>query len=152
MKTSRLFLKNIATLGFIGYLPYAPGTWGSLAGVLFVAALRPALHTELIIIAAGTILGVIASDAAEKVIGEADSGHIIIDEFVGMVISVTYLPPSAGYLIAAFLLFRLFDIVKPFPIGYVESSLKGGTGVMADDIVAGIFTNGVLQIWVAYSG
>src|ERR1700690_3923406 len=143
-------MKNIATLGFIGYMPVAPGTWGSLAAFFFIAVLNPQLTTELLLIAAGIVIGSIAAPAAESAIGEKESGDIIIDEFIGMMISVVYLPHTFGYLVAAFLLFRFFDILKPFPIQYVESSLRGGVGVMADDVLAGIMVNGILQIWTAY--
>jgi phosphatidylglycerophosphatase A len=144
---SDTLFKKIATLGFIGYLPFAPGTWGTLAGLIFVifANLSMPVHLALIIAVAG--LGVIASDTAEKIIGEADSGHIVIDEFAGYLVSVSFLPHTYGYLIAGFLLFRIFDILKPFPIRTLERALKGGAGIMADDILAGIFTNVILQVW-----
>ncbi|MDA8431521.1 MAG: phosphatidylglycerophosphatase A [Nitrospiraceae bacterium] len=144
---ARNILTQIATLSFIGYLPVAPGTWGSVAGLLFVALTRVPSPALAAIVAAGTVLGVIAADAAEKEIGETDSGHIIIDEFVGYLVSVVFVPHTFVYLLAAFLLFRFFDILKPFPIGMVEKKLSGGWGVMADDIAAGLIVNMVLQIW-----
>jgi phosphatidylglycerophosphatase A len=144
-------LKNIATLGFVGYLPVAPGTWGSIAALLFVFAVPLTVPVYLLFTAAGVLIGIIASDAAEKIIGETDSGHIIIDEFTGFLVSVFFLPHTYGYLIAGFLLFRIFDILKPFPIRTVEKALKGGAGIMGDDILAGIFTNIVLQVWTRIS-
>lgn len=103
---------------------------------------------QSLFIGAGIIIGITASDAAEKVIGEADSGHIVIDEFMGFLVSVFYLPHTAGYLTAAFILFRVFDILKPFPIGKLEKDLSGGLGVMADDVLAGVCVNIILQIWI----
>jgi phosphatidylglycerophosphatase A len=144
----RTLLKQIATLWFIGYLPVAPGTWASAAGLIFVALAHLSSGALTVLLLAVTILGIIAAGTAEKVIGEADSGHIVIDEFAGYLASVVFVPHTYGYLIAAFLLFRFFDILKPFPIGKVESRLSGGLGVMADDILAGIVTNLVLQIWI----
>lgn len=145
-------LKQLATLGPIGYLPWAPGTWGSAVGVLFIALVPPmAIEVQLLLVLAGFIVGTIASTAAEQVIGEQDSGHIIIDEFVGMLISVLYLPQSFGWLLAAFLLFRILDIVKPFPIRQVEASLQGGLGIMTDDILAGLGANLLLQTWKIFS-
>ena len=144
----RTLLKQIATLWFVGYLPVAPGTWGSAAGLIFVALTHLSSAALTVLILAVIILGIIAAGAAEKVIGEADSGHIVIDEFAGYLASVVFVPHTYGYLIAAFLLFRFFDILKPFPIGRAESKLSGGLGVMADDILAGIGTNLVLQIWI----
>lgn len=140
-------LKHIATLGFIGYLPFAPGTWGTLAGLIFVIFANPSIPVHLAFIIAVAVIGVVASDTAEKIIGEADSGHIVIDEFAGYLVSVSFLPHTYGYLIAGFLLFRIFDILKPFPIRTLERALKGGAGIMADDILAGIFTNVILQVW-----
>ncbi len=143
----RFILKNVATLWFVGYLPVAPGTWGSIAGLIFVALVPVSFPVLAVLIVAGTILGITAADAAEKVIGEADSGHIVIDEFIGYLVSVVFVPHTYGYMVAAFLLFRFFDILKPFPIRAVEKKLSGGVGVVADDILAGIFANLVLQIW-----
>jgi phosphatidylglycerophosphatase A len=140
-------LKNIATLGFVGYLPVAPGTWGSLVSAVFVAFLDPSSAVQAILIVTGFVIGTISSTVAERVIGQTDSGHIVIDEFIGFLVSVVYLPQTYGYLIAAFFLFRFFDILKPFPIRQAERSLKGGFGIMTDDVLAGIYTNAILQIW-----
>ncbi len=144
-----LLLKNIATLGFIGYLPVAPGTWGTAAGFILIALIPLSQAALLILIALGILIGTAAARAAERLIGEADSSHIIIDELVGFLVSVMFLPHTYGYLASAFLLFRFFDILKPFPIGRIEKAIKGGAGIMADDILAGIFTNAALQIWKA---
>ncbi len=140
-------LKHTATLWFIGYLPLAPGTWASAAALVFVYFVNPSLAVQLWIIAGGLVVGIISSGAAEKSIGEADSSHIVIDEFVGFLISVFSIKPALGHLLAAFLLFRIFDILKPFPIGRLEKTLKGGIGIMADDLLAGIFVNIILRIW-----
>ncbi len=140
-------LKNIATLGFIGYMPVAPGTWGTAAAFIFVMFVPLSQTALLVLMAAGILIGTVAADTAERVIGEVDSGHIIIDECVGFLVSVMFIPHTYGYLAAAFLLFRIFDILKPFPIRWVEKAVKGGAGIIADDILAGVFTNVVLQIW-----
>jgi phosphatidylglycerophosphatase A len=76
-------LKNIATLGFVGYLPVAPGTWGSLVSAVFVALLNPSSAVQAILIVFGFVIGTISSTVAERVIGQTDSGHIVIDEFIG---------------------------------------------------------------------
>jgi phosphatidylglycerophosphatase A len=106
---------------------------------------------QFVLILAGFIIGSVASGAAERVIGAHDSGHIIIDEFVGMLVSVFFLPQGLAWVLSAFFLFRVLDILKPFPIRQVESSLKGGIGVMTDDILAGIGANLVLQVWKTIS-
>ena len=140
-------LKFIATLGFIGYLPIAPGTWGTAAGLVFVLLLKPSATSYVVLIVTGFLLGTVASTAAERVIGRTDSGHIIIDEFIGFLISVIFVPQTYGYFVSAFFLFRFFDILKPFPIRQAERGLKGGLGVMTDDVLAGIYTNVILQMW-----
>jgi phosphatidylglycerophosphatase A len=143
----KAFLKHVATLWFVGYLPVAPGTWGSAAGLLLVVLTRPSSPILAALVVVGTVLGIIAADAAEEVIGEVDSGHVVVDEFIGYLLSVVYIPHTWGYLVTAFLLFRFFDILKPFPIGKIEEKLSGGQGVMADDIAAAVITNLALQIW-----
>jgi len=144
-----LLLKHIATLGPVGYLPLAPGTWGTLVSAVFVALLRPSapIHAALILIF--TFLGVYSAHHAEKAIGMNDPGHIVIDEFAGYLIASFFLPQTYGYIIASFILFRVFDVLKPPPINFFDR--PGGLGIMADDIVAGIMANIVLQIWRAFA-
>ncbi len=140
----------LATGAYAGYAPVASGTVGSLVAVplaLFfsqVSLLFPwvsALSLALIIAAACWVAG-----EAEKLLAEKDSGKIVIDEIVGFVVATFLLQPSMAGFVVAFLLFRLFDIVKPFPAGYLERHLKGGPGVVLDDVVAGIYTNLLVRI------
>lgn len=98
------------------------------------------------ITAAVTVAGIYVSSLAERILNQKDPGHIVIDEFAGYLVSMMFLPVTAGYLIAAFVLFRGFDILKPPPIRGLQN-LPGGWGVMVDDIAAGIYTNLILQIW-----
>ena len=140
-------LKHIATLGFIGYIPVAPGTFGSLAALAAFMFLRPSIPLQVAILLLMIPLATISSHIAERVLNEKDSRHIIIDEFCGYFLSVLFIPFSAGYALAAFFLFRFFDILKPFPVGRMEK-LKGGIGIVADDIMAAVYTNAILQIWV----
>lgn len=142
------FLKYLATLGFIGYLPIAPGTFGSLVAMVFFAILKPPLSVHIFLIIAITVVGTIASHKTEKLLNEKDSRHIVIDEFAGYALSILFLPATLPYLIAAFLLFRLFDILKPPPIRWIEATISGGFGIVADDLMAGIYTNVLLQIWM----
>ena len=140
-------LKHIATLGFIGYIPVAPGTVGSLAALAVFMFLRPSISLQVAILLIMIPLATISSHVAERLLNEKDSSHIIIDEFCGYFLSVLFVPYSAGYALAAFFLFRFFDILKPFPVGRMEK-LKGGIGIVADDIMAAIYTNAILHIWV----
>jgi phosphatidylglycerophosphatase A len=145
-------LKNIATLGFIGYLPIAPGTFGTFAALLFFAFLKPSIPVHISLIILVTALGVIASSMAEKMLNEKDSSHIVIDEFAGYALSVLLLPHTLSSLVVSFLLFRFFDILKPLPIRWIERTLPGGFGIMADDLVAGIYTNVVIRAWILLTG
>lgn len=141
-------LTYTATIGFLGFIPFAPGTIGSLfaAASFFLIDLSVSAHFFIIIIT--TLLGVYASSVAERVLQEKDSGKIIIDEFAGFYVAVFYIPKTLGFIIAAFLLFRFFDILKPLFISKIEKTLNSGLGIMADDILAGIYTNLVLQIFM----
>lgn len=137
---------TIATLGYLGYLPYAPGTFGSLASLLLIILLKPGNILLLLILLFVFFIGVISAQGAEKAIGK-DSPHIVIDEFCGYLIAVLFLPLSWSYLISAFILFRLFDILKPPPIKKIERSFRGGIAIMLDDVMAGVYANICMQLW-----
>jgi phosphatidylglycerophosphatase A len=139
--------KYIATLGFVGFIPIAPGTFGTFAALAVFILLKPSLYLHAVILLLIIPIGIISSHIAERVLNEKDSGHIIIDEFCGYFFSVLFVPVSFGYALAAFFLFRVFDILKPFPIRKIEN-LKGGIGIMADDLMAALYTNIILQIWI----
>jgi phosphatidylglycerophosphatase A len=139
--------KHIATLGFLGFMPIAPGTFGTFAAFAVFILLKPSLYLHAAILLLITPIGIISSHIAERVLNEKDSGHIIIDEFCGYFLAVLLVPVSFGYAVAAFFLFRVFDILKPFPIRKMEK-LKGGLGIMADDLMAGLYSNLLLQIWI----
>jgi phosphatidylglycerophosphatase A len=140
-------LKHIATLGPVGYLPVAPGTWGSLAALAVYIVVKPSIFLHVLAVLLIIPVGIAASSSAEKTLSQKDSRHIVIDEACGILVAVLFVPFSIGYILAAFFLFRVFDILKPFPVRKAETALSGGLGVMADDIVAGIYTNLMLQIW-----
>ena len=136
----------IATLGFAGYIPYAPGTFGTAIGFLAILLIRPGDAVLLLLSIPVIIAGTVSAHHIEKVLGK-DSGHIVIDEFCGYLVSVIFIPKSTGYLVAAFVLFRLFDIFKPPPIKQIEIKVSGGAGVMLDDLLAGVYANICLQLW-----
>jgi phosphatidylglycerophosphatase A len=142
-----LFLKYIATLGPVGYIPFAPGTFGSLVAFSLFILLRPSLFFHIIVLLFLIPIGVISSHYTEMLLNDKDSRHIVIDEFCGFFLSVLFIPLNTGYAIAAFFLFRFFDILKPFPIRKLGSTLSGGKGIMIDDIIAALYTNIILQIW-----
>ena len=139
--------KAISTVFFIGYVPFAPGTFGSLAGLIFVWLFNPDFLWQIITITSGLIIGTLSAHTTEISLGEKDSKHIVVDEFIGYLVSIAFLPQTPGYLIAAFLLFRFFDILKPTPIRNIERTVHGGLGIMLDDVAAGTVTNIILQCW-----
>lgn len=146
MTAAGRLLSQVATLGPVGFFPKAPGTLASLLGIGFLWALKPGPW----VLAAMTLLcgalGVVSSSEAEKVLGKKDPPEVVVDEFFGVLIAMAALPYTAGYFIFAFILFRFFDILKPPPIGGLQR-LRGGWGIMADDLAAGVCANLVLQAW-----
>jgi phosphatidylglycerophosphatase A len=139
-------LKYTATLGFIGYLPSAPGTFGTLFAFLIFILLKPSAFLHMLILLIIIPIGILSAHRAEMLLDDKDSRHIVIDEFCGYFFSMICIPFSVGYSLIAFFLFRVFDILKPFPIRKIESFLSGGIGIMADDIMAAIYTNMILQV------
>lgn len=149
MKIKEWLLKAFTTALFLGYSPVSPGTVGTLGGVALFLALGnvPLLHAAAAL--AIFFLGVKACSAAEKIFQAKDAQCIVIDEVAGYLIAVLGFSPRAWpVLILGFVLFRLFDIFKPFPLRKLEK-LPGGWGVMLDDAVAGVYANVTLHIILA---
>ncbi len=137
----------IATGAYSGYLPIAPGTWGSAVGVLLWSVLaRLSLAPYWAVVGVLFILGVISAGAAEKIVDRGDPGLVVIDEVVGQLIALGFAPLHPIAALAGFVLFRLFDILKPFPANWVDNYLHGGLGIMLDDVVAGCYALLVLQL------
>ena len=139
----------IATFGYAGMAPVAPGTVGSAAGLILIVPLR-LLGLPWLDLGAALILflvGVWSATVAEQYIGREDPGPVVIDEVLGMLVSLLWLPVSWQICLAAFLAFRVFDIIKPWPAGRFER-LGGGLGIMADDAMAGVYANLVVQALV----
>ena len=145
----------IATCAYVGYVPVAPGTFGSAAGLAVFAAIRasgsPAV--ELGAIVGLFVVGVWSAHLAERYFGGIDPGPIVMDEVVGMLITLALLKVTFSGAVVGFLIFRLFDVVKPWPSGRFER-LPGGLGVMADDGMAAVYAHLVMRglIWVAPAG
>lgn len=137
----------IATAGYCGYFPVAPGTAGSAVGLLFYLIVWWAGSpvVEVALIAALFAAGVWAATTAERYFGGIDPGQIVIDEVVGMLLTLAFIPVGLSGAIAGFVLFRIFDVIKPFPAGRLES-LHGGLGVMADDAMAAVYANLSLRL------
>ena len=129
-----------STVVKIGYLPLAPGTWGSLAALAFWYLILPTISsiTFIVIIVIILVLGIYTSSITESVLDKKDPSIIVIDEWVGQWIALLFLPKLFVWGIVAFALFRLFDIWKPYPIHRLDN-IKGGFGIMIDDVLAGIY-------------
>jgi phosphatidylglycerophosphatase A len=128
-----------------GLAPRAPGTAGSLlALLLFVPVLWLPLMFQVALILVTLVLGTFISGKVARDLELKDPSGIVIDEFVGMWIALLFLP-GLIWLVPAFLLFRLFDIAKPWPVGLIDRKLEGGPGIMLDDVAAGLYALGVLQ-------
>lgn len=140
------FLINLFGTGFFsGYFPFASGTFGSLVSLLiFFIYYFSYWYFLLLLIIIFFIIGVYVSEIIEKLVGQ-DPSIVVIDEFVGMWISLLFIPINIQNIILAFIIFRAFDIVKPFPANYYNKKM-GGFAIMMDDVFAGIYTNILIQI------
>lgn len=143
------FIMVIATGFYSGYLPKAPGTWGSLVGLLLFFLLHTlSLPVYLAIVAGLFLVGSFAAGEAEKIMDHKDPGLVVIDEIVGMLITMIGVPATPLAMALGFILFRIFDIAKPFPINLVDQRLHGGVGIMLDDVIAGIYSLVILHVLI----
>ncbi len=147
MKWHQKLALIIATGGGVGYLPKAPGTFGSLLALPFCYVLsRASIEVALTVLGAITCLAVIVSSRAEKILKTNDPGCIVIDEIAGQMFVFTGLVANWPLILVGFLLFRLLDIAKPFPMRWLDQRLTGGLGIVADDVLAGIIGNGIIRL------
>ena len=144
----------VATGLYCGYVPVAPGTIGSVLGLGVFAGIRAIGSPlgEATMIIGLMFAGVWSASVTERHVGRTDPGIIVIDEVVGMLLTVSFLTINAGMILVGFVLFRAFDIVKPYPARACER-LPGGWGVMAADVVAGLYAHALLRsgIWLLNS-
>ena len=144
----------IASFGYVGFFPIAPGTAGSLAALALFAFIKwigvPAI--ELAAIAAVFAIGIWAAHGTELALGRKDPGIVVIDEVLGMLITLALLPLSLWGIALGFLFFRVFDVFKPYPAAQLEH-LHGGLGIMSDDAVAGVYAHLALRacVWLVPS-
>jgi phosphatidylglycerophosphatase A len=136
----------LATVLGVGYVPVASGTFGSAAGLLVWAVLPASNVVRAIAVFAVFVVGSWSGGVAERYFGRTDPGQVVIDEVLGMMMTLFWNPVGWRGVIAAFLLFRIADIIKPFPANRLEH-LPGGLGIMADDAMAAIYANLALQIF-----
>lgn len=143
----------LATGFFIGTVPFAPGTFGSIIG-LPICFLISRLHILPSVIC--TILFIFfaiwIAAAAEKVLKKKDAGEIVIDEIAGLIVTFIGIPFTLKTVIVGFIIFRAFDILKPFPIGTLERKVAGGPGIVLDDVLAGLYANLILRLAIYITG
>jgi phosphatidylglycerophosphatase A len=135
------FATFLATAGYVGYIPIAPGTFGSAVGLAVYAAVRWSdnVIVEGVVLLIALVMGIWAADLVEKELGK-DPSAVVIDEVLGMLVTLAFINASISAAIAGFFLFRLFDVIKPYPAGRLEH-LHGGPGIMLDDAMAGVYAN-----------
>ena len=141
---------HFLALGFgAGCLPGAPGTFGSLVGVaLYLPLQRLPWPWYLAIVIALFALGVWISGQTAKALGVHDDSRIVWDEIVGYLVTMIAAPTGWLWIILGFVLFRVFDIVKPWPIRWIDEKVRGGLGIVLDDVVAGLYGLAILQVIV----
>jgi phosphatidylglycerophosphatase A len=141
------FILLLATGFGVGYSPIAPGTLGTLVAILiyyFLSEISPPLYEITLI--GFFFLSVWVSENAERFFRKKDDQRIVIDEIIGFLTTMLWVPKTIRFVIIGFFLFRFFDILKPFPIRRLEKGFKGGFGVVLDDVVAGVYANIVLRL------
>lgn len=147
--TQQVFSSPIHFLAFgfgSGLSPIAPGTVGTLAAIplyLLMSLLSPVGYVVLLLVI--IVAGVWICDQSAHALGLEDPGGIVWDEFAGFLVTMFLAPQGWAWLLAGFVLFRLFDIWKPYPISWLDQQVKGGMGIMLDDLVAGLYAWLVLQ-------
>jgi phosphatidylglycerophosphatase A len=143
----RMNLRDRAVLalatGFsVGSIPWAPGTIGTLLGIPLCFGLAKISLGAMVLVAVGLVLfAVWVAGEAERLLDQKDAPCIVIDEIIGIVVALAGMPMTPLNLVAGFIAFRVFDIIKPFPARFLDAKAPGGWGVVLDDVVAGVYSN-----------
>ncbi|HCK76684.1 MAG TPA: phosphatidylglycerophosphatase A [Gammaproteobacteria bacterium] len=131
----------------LGRIPFAPGTFGTLPGLLLVwLCWQTADGVYLVVAAMVLVVAIWIAGRSAQILGVPDDPRIVIDEIAGILVAFVLVPPSSLALVIGFCVFRLLDIAKPPPISTVDRRIKGGVGIVLDDVLAGIGTNLILQL------
>jgi phosphatidylglycerophosphatase A len=146
-----LFSLAVATVFGVGYIPFAPGTFGSLVGLAIWMMVPASTIGQGLAIIGLFVAGSLAGNVAERYFGRIDPRHVVIDEVMGMLITLFLIPVTTAGAWLGFLLFRATDVIKPWPANRLEL-LPGGVGVMADDAMAAIYANLALRLCLWSSG
>jgi phosphatidylglycerophosphatase A len=145
--------KFLASGAFFGYVPGAPGTLGTLWGVpIFYGISRYALGIQAGVSVLFILAAVFLSGRAARAWGRKDPSRVVIDETAGYLVAVCGLPFTWITVLGGFFIFRVLDIFKPFPIRKIDREMAGGWGIVLDDVLAGIYTNILLRLVMAFTG
>ena len=138
-------IKKIASLYCIGRAPIFPGTLASLVALILVLTIGSNSPLYLILVLFSIIMGFLVCGKSERIYGKVDPSEVVIDEFCGMLLALLFVKQTVLLILLGFIIFRLLDILKPFPINEAQK-LKGSSGIMLDDILSGIFANLILKV------
>lgn len=144
-------IKAVATFFFVGYLLFMPGTWGSIAGALIYLLVRHNCYLSWAVFLLLLLLGFLTAGKAEAIFGKKDDKRIVIDEVCGIMLLYLLIPGSRPFFIAGFILFRLLDILKPYPIKRVEGA-GGSFGIMIDDVIAALYSFITIALFLMIRG
>ena len=143
----------IASGAYTGYIPVASGTWGTLLAFPLFWLFEPWRHLSTGLYLGSYFAAVLGAcwvaGRAEVFLNEHDSHAIVIDEIVGYLAATLFMAPTWENTLVAFVIFRVFDVIKPFPAGYIDRAVPGGAGVVLDDVVSGIYANLATRILMA---
>ncbi len=155
MRAPRWFVRArlataVATAGYVGFVPFAPGTFGSAVGLVVYAAvsITSSWVVEGLVLAVILVVGIWSADQVERQMGK-DPSAVVIDEVAGMLVTLSFLDISVTGALVGFFIFRLLDVIKPPPARRLED-LHGGPGIMFDDVMAGIYSNVALRGLIAF--
>jgi phosphatidylglycerophosphatase A len=141
----------IGVFGGSGLFPVAPGTVGTLASLFLwlpMMLLGVTWWQMGVVVILVTLIGTVAAEKTALILGKEDPKEVVIDEVAGQGIALLFCPLAWQWFVAAFILFRIFDVLKPWPVGWADKNLHGGVGIMADDVLAGLISLGLIQIAV----
>src|SRR3989338_2742352 len=145
MSILNFIIKTLSTFFYVGYLPFMPGIFASIAAVFLFYFVKDNNFLYILLTLTLIALGFLLAGRAEKIFNKKDAGCIVIDEVSGMLLSLIFIPYDIKLVIMAFILFRILDTLKPYPLDRLQN-LTGSVGIMSDDIVAGLYTNIILQV------
>ena len=148
---SRKFIELSSTFFYIGKFPFAPGTLASFVGALIAIIFFHQPFVYILLTIAVTVLGFCVCGQMEKIVKEKDPSCVVIDEVAGIMISLFALPLTTPIIVVTFFLFRAFDMFKIYPVNKLEE-MNGAAGIMTDDLVAGIYTNFIMQVAIRWAG